>query len=65
MNYFYRLGFQGVGEGMPQYREGARTDPNYVPQAPCPPKPLRSFPPASPIIDDTQQALLHLADTLL
>ena len=31
VNYFDRLGFQGVGEGMPQDREGARTDPNYVP----------------------------------
>ena len=34
VNYFDILDFQGVGHGMPQDREGARTDPNCVP---CPP----------------------------
>ena len=50
---------------MPQDGERARTDPNHVS---CPrhtPKPPRLCPPAGPMIDDTQEALFDLADTLL
>jgi len=65
VNYFDILGFQGVGQGMPQDRQGARTDPNRVPRPPRTPKPPRIFPPAGQVIDDTQDALFHLADTLL
>ena len=50
---------------MPQDREGARTDPNYVPCPPCIPKPPRVYPLAGPVNDDTQEALFDLADTLL
>ena len=62
VNYFDILGFQDVGHGMPQDREGARMDPNRVPRTPKPP---RLYPPAGPVIEDTQEALFDLADTLL
>ena len=61
VNYFDILGFQGVGHGMPQDREGARTDPNLVPRPPHTPKPPRLYPPAGPVIEDTQEALFELA----
>ena len=32
---------------------------------PCTPKPPRVYPPAGPVIDDTQEALFDLEDTLL
>ena len=54
-----------MGKGMPQNREGSRTDPNYVPRAPRPPKPPWVFPPVGPVIDDTHAALLDMEDTLL
>ena len=57
--------FQGVGHWIPQDREGARTDPNHVPHPPHTPKPPRVYPPTGPVIDDTQEALFNLADTLL
>ena len=50
---------------MPQDREGARTDPNCVP---CPlhtPKLPWLYPPAGPVIEDTQEALFDLVDTFL
>ena len=50
---------------MPQYREGAKTDPNRVPCPPRTPKPPQLYPLASPVIEDTQEALFDLADTLL
>ena len=50
---------------MPQDREGARTDPSYVLCPPRTPKPPRVYPPAGPIIEYTQEALFHMADTLL
>ena len=50
---------------MPQDREGAKTDPNHVPHPPRTPKTPRVYPPASPIIEDTQKALFDMADTLL
>ena len=53
VNYFDILGNHGVGHGMPQYREGARIDPNRVPHPPCTPKPPRVYPHAGPVIDDT------------
>ena len=65
VNYFDILDFQGVGHGMAQDRKGARTDPNCVP---CPPhtlKPRRVYPSVHLVIDDTQEALFDLADTLL
>ena len=65
VNYFDILGFQGVGHGMPQDREGARTDPNHVPCPPCTPKLPWIYPLAGPLIEDTQEALFDMADTLL
>ena len=65
VNYFDLLGFQGVGHGMPQDREWARTDPNHVPCPPHTPKPPWLYPPRGPVIEDTQEALFDLADTLL
>ena len=65
VNYFNILDFQGVGHGMPQDREGARTDPNCVPHPPHTPKPPRLYPPAGLVIDETQDAIFHLVDTLL
>ena len=65
VNYFDILGNQGVGHGMPQDREGARRDPNRVPRPPRTPKPPRLYPPAGPVIDYTQEALLDMAETLL
>ena len=65
VNYFDILGFQSVGHGMPQDREGIRTDPNRVPCPPHTPKPLQLYPLVGPVIEDTQEALLDLADTLL
>ena len=53
VNYFDILGFQGVGHGMPQDREGARMDPKCVPHPPCTPKPPRLYPPTGPVIEDT------------
>ena len=50
---------------MPQDREGARTDPNYVPHPPHTPKPPRVFPHAGPVIEYTEEALFDMADTLL
>ena len=50
---------------MPQDREGARMDPNRVPHPPCTLKSSRLYPPMSPVIEDTQEALFDLADTLL
>ena len=41
VNYFNILDFQGVGHGIPQYREGPRTDPKSVPRPPCTPKTLK------------------------
>ena len=64
VNYFDILGFHGVSHGMPQDKEGARMDPNHVPCRPRTPKPPRVYPPASPVIDDTQEALFDLAYTL-
>ena len=54
-----------MGHGIPQDREGTRTDPNYVPCPPHTPKPHQVYPPAGPVIDDTQEALFDLPDTLL
>ena len=65
VNYFDLLGNQGVGHGMPQDREGARTDPNHVPRPPRTPKPPRVYPPTGPVIEYTQEALLDMAETLL
>ena len=65
MNYFDILDFQGVGHGIPQDREGDKTDPNPVP---CPPRTLKPpwvYPPVGPMIDDTYEALFDLEDTLL
>ena len=59
------LEFQGVGHGIPQDREGARTDPNHGPSHPHTPKPPRAYPPTGPMIDDTHEALFDLAYTLL
>ena len=50
---------------MPQDREGARTNPNYVPHPPHTPKPPRVFPPAGPVIEYTEEALFDMAYTLL
>ena len=50
---------------MPQDREGARIDPNHVPHPPRTPKPPRVYPPAGPMIDDIEEALFDLVDTLL
>ena len=50
---------------MPQDREGARMNPNRVPHPPHTPKLPRLYPPAGPMIEDTQEALFDLADTLL
>ena len=50
VNYFNILGFQGVGHGIPQDREGAKMDPNHVPRTP---KPARLYPPAGPMIENT------------
>ena len=50
---------------MPQDREGARTDPNHVLHPPHTRKPPRLYPPAGPVIENTQEALFDLADTLL
>ena len=65
VNYFDILEFQGVVHGMPQDREGARTDLNYVTRPPHTPKSPWVYPPAGPMIDDTQEALFDLVDTLL
>ena len=65
VKYFDILGFQGVGHGMPQDREGARTDPNRVPRPPHTPKPHWIYPLVGFVIEDTQEALFDLADTLL
>ena len=65
VNYFDILEFQGVGHGMPQDREGGRTNPNCVPRPPRTPKPPRLYPSARHVIDDTQEALFDLAHTLL
>ena len=65
VNYFDILELQGMGHGMPQDREGARTDPNRVPHPPRTPKPPQLYPPAGPMIEDTQEELFDLADTLL
>ena len=54
-----------MGHGIPQDREGAKTDPNRVPGPPCTPKPPRVYPLVGPMIDDTQEALFDLEDTLL
>ena len=53
VNYFDILGFQGVIHGMPQDREGAKTDPDCVPRPPCTPKSPWIYPPADPMIEDT------------
>ena len=50
---------------MPQDREGARTDLNRVTCPPRTPKPPWVYPLAGPVIDDTQEALFDLEDTLL
>ena len=65
VNYFDLLGNQGVGQGMPQDREGARTDPKRVPRPPRPPKPPRLYPSTGPVIEYTQEALFDMVDTLL
>ena len=65
VNYFDILEFQGVGHGIPQDRERDRTDPNHVPCPPRTPKPPRVYPPAGPVIDDTQEALLDFVDAFL
>ena len=65
VNYFDILEFQGVGHGMPQDREGARTDPNQMPCPPHTPKPPWVYPLAIHMNDDTYEALFDLADTLL
>ena len=65
MNYFYILEYRGVGHGIPEYSEGDMTDPNHVPRPTCTQKPPRVYPPTSAVIDDTQEALFHLEDTLL
>ena len=54
VNYFDILEFQGVGHGMPRDREGDRIDPNYVALPSRTPKPPWVYPPAGPVIDDTQ-----------
>ena len=61
----YILEFQGVGHGIPQDREGDKTDPNHVLCPPHTPKPPRVYPPPGHVIDDTHEALFDLADTLL
>ena len=65
VNYFDLLGNQGVGHGMPQDREGARTDPNRVPCPRCTPKPPWVYPPVGLVNENTQEALLDMVDTLL
>ena len=50
---------------MSQDREGVRMDPNHVPHPPCIPKPPRVYPPVGRVIEDTQEALFDLVDTLL
>jgi hypothetical protein len=65
VNYFDILDFQGVGHGMPQDRQGARTDPNRIRRPPRTPNPPRVYPPAGSVIVDTQEALFDLTDTLL
>ena len=40
-------------------------DPNHVPHPPRTPKPPQVYPPMGPVIEDTQEALFDLADTLL
>ena len=57
--------FQGVGHGMPQDREGARIDPNRVPHPPHTPNIPWVYPFVGPVIDDTQEALFDLVDTLI
>ena len=54
VNYFDILEFQGVGHGMPQNRQGARTYPNRVRRPPCTPNTPHLYPIASPVTDDTQ-----------
>ena len=65
VNYFDILEFQGVVHGIPQDREGARTDPNHVPRPPHTPKLPWVYSPSGPMIDDTHEALFDLVDTLL
>ena len=50
---------------MPQDRLGAKMDPNHVACPPHTPKPPRLYPPIGPMIENTQEALFDLADTLL
>ena len=52
VNYFNILDFQGMGHGMPQDREGARTDPNHVPHRPCTPKPPQVYLLVGAMIED-------------
>ena len=54
-----------MGHGIPQDREWARTNPNYVPCPPLTPKPPQVYPHVGPMIDDTHKALFDLVDTLL
>ena len=53
LTIFYILEFHCVVHGMPQDREGARTDPNLVPCPPHTPKPPRVYPPVGPVIEYT------------
>ena len=39
-------------------------DHNHVPHPPCTPKPPHIYPSTGPVIEDTQEALFDLADTL-
>ena len=50
---------------MPQDREGARTSPNHVPCPPCTQKTPQVYPFVLPMIEDTQEALFDLKDTML
>ena len=50
---------------MTQDRQGARIGTNCVRQTPHTPNPPWLYPPVGPVIDDTHEALFHLADTLL
>ena len=50
---------------MPQDRQGVKTDPNRVRQPPRTPNPPWLYHPIGAMVDDTQEALFHLKDTLL
>ena len=65
VNYIDILEFHGVGHGMPQDRKGETTDPNHVRRPPRTPNPPCLYPPTGPVIDEMQETLFDLTDTLL